>query len=1261
MLILLLGCTEMSRQERNLCYSMANKSYSYIPVCETENSCFEKVNEMFKTKLGYEQESRLYELKNSLARSWFFYNKGTAEMKKISSQCLSGSTITLVGSINQARYYFDESFALADETIKKSAEIVFEEEKLLSSQKIDVLKEEKLFDSLIELRQILSDFSGEKTNSGTYVSYYFEKVNLFKNSAASKGFNYLVEKESFWEKEYDFVEDNFASQISPVREVYLAPIRDMMDSLWGFAENYIYKTESLTELQRIPTYELMVLYSNIAGNNNSAIKRFSDLMNSNSANYENLIKTKGDLLEENYSLQKECKSILSESEQYDKYSELVKRMITKSASQEFNPEKEFDSAEQQFLIVREKMSNNSSSIGETINELKEIKETFMKIKEAITYSTKERESKISEFCDLEATESKGLIENPPAELIRLSNDIAFYSSKVTTTRGIEKLNYCLELVIKKDNYIIGKNNYAELQSKKVDQTRTCFSELEEIFLLVKLEELELEFKKLKETTVTSENILYFDEACQSIKTQAENEVYDIYDLGELFNKYEKVKSNLNLLEEVCSALTSCKIEELKNKFTELTNPLRNSSLITISTSSKTLMLELEKINSQTNLNLEEKISEYAKKNVKINLLPSSIPKTNTKNAYTAEIIFSNPFQRVNVAGVVAFEVSSRIVISADSCINNVIFGEKTIISYNCIDLGEMKVKISGESILETEEVVSVIYASNEKSLIKKEIIVKSDAFFPKLQVETKSLSPDYTITSGEKEILAEKEGTALFFYIDNFEKEKIILLFYVNNLITSDFILQNTLPVSLNGNKLHYSFSAKNNYAESINATLFIPINKNETITSVLIFDSTGKEIKYEKVGDKLAIKNTIFIASETKKFELTIYTNGNYFYYINALNSSISKLSLIENEPLIKQITALINSEPGNDFVKQAELLLKEAEKVISLKENENDSQKRLALLAESLKQLITNAEKYGTELIKAGLEKTESEFKEKIDYATNALLTMDEKELGKAISALTGTKFDINQAILSESENIVKTLKAVKTDNLQLKQMILDSVEIKQLIERLISTDPLKAKNEFLLLAQLKTKFDELYLEIYDTNKTSEKAIEIKQNCVALIGLIKAELSADETALVNSKFIKPITLSRIDSLEKKINEIDKSALSISEKESQFIEIYGELKSAYDSIKRQSINLFNSAIDAKTSSIALEKAKEFIDSNKYVSAFLILSGTEKDNFFENIPFISFIPIIILLLVAIIIKKSTKRSESANSQTKKEVEDAWTE
>ena len=116
--LFLLGCTEMSQKEKNLCYSLSTRSYTTIPTCESVEVCYNKLNSTFNTNLSYEQENKLYEMKNEIARSWFYYNLALKEQKKLSTQCKTGSAQQIPNTLNQMRFYLDNSFLELDNGIK---------------------------------------------------------------------------------------------------------------------------------------------------------------------------------------------------------------------------------------------------------------------------------------------------------------------------------------------------------------------------------------------------------------------------------------------------------------------------------------------------------------------------------------------------------------------------------------------------------------------------------------------------------------------------------------------------------------------------------------------------------------------------------------------------------------------------------------------------------------------------------------------------------------------------------------------------------------------------------------------------------------------------------------------------------------------------------------------------------------------------------------------------------------------------------------
>ena len=330
-----MGCTEMTRAEKNLCTNLTSKSYSYIPVCETEKSCFEKVALLFKTNLGYEQESNLYELKNKIARSWYFYNKAVSESKKISDACKQGNYASLAGEINQTENYMDNSFLELDEAMKKSFEVIKLEEKILSDENFDNAKEESTYDSLVELRQIISELKNGGTNSDSYVSYYLKKADSFNKSNAGKLKQNLVENTPFWIEDYDYFEGIILKKFNISQEGYFPSLSSALQNAINYFEAKFFTQQGIVELQNFPISDFMKLYSDMGGNNASALKRFADLINRTSKNLDSSRKELV-LIEDSIDKEKKnCETLLEKINFYKKYDLLMGKLsvseITNSA------------------------------------------------------------------------------------------------------------------------------------------------------------------------------------------------------------------------------------------------------------------------------------------------------------------------------------------------------------------------------------------------------------------------------------------------------------------------------------------------------------------------------------------------------------------------------------------------------------------------------------------------------------------------------------------------------------------------------------------------------------------------------------------------------------------------------------------------------------------------------------------------------------------------------------------------------------------
>ena len=268
-----LGCTEMTREEKNTCYYLTSKSFAYIPHCETESSCYQKIDLLFNKSPNQNQESKLYEIKNDFARSWFFYNKSIKEINNISKSCQSGQASVLPGQINQASFYLEKALKEMEEGIKNSLESIAILEENLTKDKMDLLKEEELFANLIEIREILADLETGNTKNNNYLSYYFNKIEVYNNSEAGKG-NWLIEKDSAVMRTYTFYKESF---IQSSNEAELPAMSNYLIKSIPALENIFYTYQSLNELKKIPTEKFMRLYSEISGTENSVLKKYAEL------------------------------------------------------------------------------------------------------------------------------------------------------------------------------------------------------------------------------------------------------------------------------------------------------------------------------------------------------------------------------------------------------------------------------------------------------------------------------------------------------------------------------------------------------------------------------------------------------------------------------------------------------------------------------------------------------------------------------------------------------------------------------------------------------------------------------------------------------------------------------------------------------------------------------------------------------------------------------------------------------------------------
>ena len=1279
--VLFFGCTgEMTRTEKNLCYSMASKSYAYIPYCETEKSCFEKVTELFKTKLSYAQESELYSLKNEIGRSWFFYNKAITEAKKISEECKSGDYSSLSGSINQASNYIDNSFLELDQAVEKSFSVIAAEEKFLTEQKVDMIKEEPIYDSLVEFRQILSELNNGATNSDSYVSYYLKKADSFNKSNASKLQENLVENTPFWIKNFEYVEGAVLEKLGMTNKGYFPFLSTALRNAIDYFEPRFYTKQGLTALQNFPIFDFMKLYSDLGGNNNSSLKRFSELMNKESKNLEIAQNAAKENLKQLEAEKTACERLLEKNKYNEKYEELSKELSTTVLTSNETSSENFNEKVKLLIKLREEKSKGALPLGEELYKTKELLNSFTEIKKALEWEDKEVTQKLGQACTSKALQIKNSNLSSTNESInKLIQETLYYASKTSSIEGIEKLDYCYEMVINSKTLEEALADYSKLEAAKKETAKECIAYLEKIFKEEEFNELKILFENLKQTEISKENLLTFEENCNLIKQQANNELNYDKELNSFKTDFFELTKIVEELEKINSYNTDSSLEEkinlLKNKIASyakyfVENELNYSEALPI----KDFLKETIKNSLQeAQILSESNIITYARQNTKIIYLNEKIAEINIPFESQTKIIIPNPFHKITSSFYIEIHSTLAQVIEKDPCISEINQKDSnTIILWlECLPYGSTSANFILSEQIYSKEKDYFLFVSNETSLLKRTIELSNNAEVQKILISTKKpLNTEKVIVLAnglETLNFDDNKGRTVFVLEKANSDAKINIFFYISGAITTStkFISKTE---ELGKEILEYELVASNNFGEKTTATISILLPVNSFAEKYYVFSEDYTQKNFDIFNDKLVLKNQEFESKQEKKYYIKIYVDSAREYYLEELKKQKDAFILLENDFYSQKTEEII--------LKGEEATLNELQKaveenllrIIAL-EKEKQEKTSLELMKNTLLEKISELRQQQNELKNLGMDNQAKEIEDALNKALS-FGSENENSIAKAFDLITKTIFSTDNSIKEGAEELLdKTNTATKnTENKDLDYLKQDFLSIKQKIDESISYDPATAKKEFI---QLNNKFNEIisFKEALDKNSAiEEKKMQAQiqktyEEITILLNYLEENLVVNEAEIIKAKIVAPITESRLKKLRLMAEEIKNSEDTNENKLEKLSEIQNELQKAFNYLKKQAITSYNSAIDKGKNESLLIKGKELIDSNKYIDALMLLSenNPNQGNLFEKIPFAGFIPVILIVLVAFVLKQKMGKNEKEEDVKRKLILDEWKE
>jgi hypothetical protein len=1252
----------MTRSEKNLCTKFASKSYAFIPECTTESACFVEVTKIFKTKLNYSDESKLYEIKNHVARSWYFYNQSLKDQKNIQNYCQKGDNIALSGAINQTQDLISDSFHELDLAMKKSFELIAEKEANLTKSKIDLVKEEKIYSDLIELRQIISELNTGGTNSDTYVSYYTKKSNEFAKSSASKGFNVLVEKTPFWIEEFELIDETALKKIGLTEESYFPFVKNIFSKAIDQAELLFFKKQSLLALSNFPLYEFMKLYSNLGGNNNSALKRFADLMNRISENENELNKKIEESWKVNENKALKINELLLEKNKFAEFKPLADKLIEKTITIDNNLLPKVREKLTQYLNLKEEKSSSKITKGEELNRLRDAEINFEEYILRLEFEANGFSEKLIKACKSKAEEKIDDKNITNLNIIKLIQEVNYFASRTKNTQNKECLLSCTEMVAKIEELNQALTDYAVIEENKKNSSKECLSFLEKIFLSETLSELKSKYELLKETKLDKEKLAEFEKECNSIKKQVQNELNSTEIYKKILSEYTKLKNNILILNKISFYLNASSARELFDSYEKkalvFEDYFENETikLDKISPLKEEILQKIVSINRELEKVNEAKGLEYIQKNVVIKTLNSESIETNNYFDSKKELIIDNPFFRINHQTYLQLTIDLNNITKKDEWITSV---ENNLVNLEYIPVGKTLIYFEETSLISTIETDSFEYSSNELSLLKRELTFNPKTSAQNVIVGTtnpKNTVSEIVLVNNENILYAVNENKTKFLVEKLTPQSSAEILFYISNIIelTKELIETKTTDID---ETLIYKVSAKNTLSKKLLPNLIIPLPSTSAEITVYSQDYTKKEIK--KIGDKIIIQNQSFLENETKYYEIWVKTSDALDYYQEGLKKQESFFTE-HNQPQ--------KAEETQKIIKTNELILmKKIFESNSLEiqkiETDEKNKSNLELMKQKLLEKIEELRQKQKEFYDLGLITNAEKIGSAVDLILNEKLE-NEKDIAKAFDRLLNLSSSSDNKLKTEAEKMWETMNKKDYENTKINELKNSFFEKKTSFEEAFSFDPLNTQKNFSELQKIYILFEDLSKELDKNYELSQKEFEKRFNfdlnyCLTSLAVIEKTTLEKNAELIKAKFISPLTQSRIEKIRLLLGELKNSEKSFEEKLKEIEPITSEIWSASESIKKQAILEFNKAVDRKESKESLAIGRKLIDENKFIDAFLLFAPNNSNPLPNLTGFTFFLPILIIIIAALAIKNNLNKKEKEDNEKKEIIKMEW--
>ncbi|MFH1225219.1 MAG: hypothetical protein V1676_05445 [Candidatus Diapherotrites archaeon] len=962
LLTLTAGCTQSTEADRLACLNLTSYSQTSIPKCETQEKCFSLLEEKLGLRapnLSPQVQDSLHLYKNRLALSWLYYNRAMKNLNSMHAICQSSGDFSGISTqLNELKNNLTQAFAEADSANKESFSIIFLERSALEAQGVNLVKEEPLFADYVLLNTNINELSSgtpsvsgvQPENSDSYVSIYLSRMREFENAAQGVGAGGAGTAGTFSPFDLaDYLDQPLLAQIPKTSFVVPLLTNALSMLITSAAESYRLH-ESVSSLKGFPAFELLNTYNGIAGSENSVARKFSELINSDSAHRAELGSRNSELAQEAASLLSaaSAKAAALDSSAYSSFdqnfiSELYSLLgqgtgistqhysLSDISTARASASTELSRLNSALQEARDMKFLGRLSIGEEGDKLKAIVRDARLLSESLEFISSEAVSGLAVLCDSRIELIGEKISPEPfsadaattaADLkARLEYRIRQYKSAKDAR---QKLQLCRPAVEAYSEYAAALRDFSEYSADTEEGIDACMRYLAALFSSQARDSLASYspiLRSLQTLEKPYENPQYVLDSCLGLKANAEYVLASDPQAAEFSGNYSSAKAlleNLRLMSRAGQGIVDASsLLSAEKKFAEL-GAFFSGGKIDYSK----LLPELGGANSASsqllsslNALLAESLENYLEKTARFEYFSSGTPELGKEYASSIRLEMKNPFAEFAgaleisppFAGAAPLPLSDSAPLTLSYSTPNVSSASaekgKLSVSLSSLPLGSTVLIFDSNSVPATAtETTKVILVDAEKALMEKTLEIKSNSAIAELAVSlplsgfgSRVDEGSIAVYAGGKPVESFVAGGALAFSLP-IEKSETVKIYY--SLLTPLSVFVSLISqTQLDANTVSYAYSItiKNLLPSSLqNAKISVPVlERGENVSAIDLRGSDGAKIAAELLpSGAIAFTVSSLPPQQGLQFTLALAVKDYASYWGSVLSAYETRLS---------------------------------------------------------------------------------------------------------------------------------------------------------------------------------------------------------------------------------------------------------------------------------------------------------------------------------------------------------------------------------